>query len=96
MIIFSTAKSSSNNYLNNTQTQAMVHLMRTIASDEPDGPLDIVVEELGKITDVYIQSRTIGGLFTVEHPDVDFEGNVITLAGWNPDEVYSMIIIGAR
>lgn len=82
MIINSTAKTSANDYFDNTQNFAIVHLRRTFdATDQEQGndiPFELVVENIGTIIDFMIQVEKPDGEIIRNLPLVSFSGNTFT------------------
>jgi hypothetical protein len=81
--INTTNKTKTNDYFTNTENVAMVHVCRvfdaTDVTDISSGPINIVVENLGKIIDILPQLTTSATLHQVIDDPITFSGNVITI-----------------
>jgi hypothetical protein len=81
--INTTNKTKTNDYFTNTENVAMVHVCRVFnaddASDISSVPINIVVENLGKIIDILPQLTTGDGHNQIIDDPITFSGNVITI-----------------
>jgi hypothetical protein len=79
MIINSTLKTRDNDYLENTENIAMVHINRTVdAGDTTLTPFKVVVENLTTVHYVIFEVSDSSGVHTNDYPAVSISKNVIT------------------